>query len=505
MDGFPADRQDAVQPKLMRTRSEEAEFQRVIRLPTLEWGPGGPDSHPRDDFPTPPSPPPPVLPSQPYPEPVHGEEQHLAEFRNVLKGIPEAQLVALLPMAGLPLVPVDQLDLAGLGKVDLEAFKVIIEGVVKANAWRASLQPPARRAPLTEPSDVTMTEVQEVPPTQPEPAQPEPSDVYKTEPVRTEVPPTQPEPAQAEPSDVYMTEVLEQTEPVEEVPPSECGAIMMVPEPVDVEEPSDVRMVDVEIPAMQPDPVVEPELTASQEERLTNQMIAELTEYVGDDLDEGEPEESAFPMITRQEQQEFKTEQNPPKPKGKAKAKAKASVSTAPAEAEAQPKAAAKSKARAKASDSGKPPESAGEPKAEAKSKAKAKAKGRGKKRAPEAEAQDDEQVTPRDLQADFEAASEEGGVENQPVEPIEPTKGKRRKAKAEPPAEPEASNKAAGSPDAASKTFAGRYRPTKNEQAKRRFDAMKVVFGDVVAPKVEQSMTQVQAGRLVLFARAIP
>ena len=86
---------------------------------------------------------------------VHAEEPHLAEFRSVLKEIPEPQLLVLLPMSGLPAVPVDQL--AGMAKVDLEAFKAIIEGVVKANAWRASLQPPAgQTAPSPSAAPCTM-------------------------------------------------------------------------------------------------------------------------------------------------------------------------------------------------------------------------------------------------------------------------------------------------------------------------------------------------------------
>lgn len=80
---------------------------------------------------------------------VHGDkprEQRLAEFREVLRQIPDVQLQLLLPMAGLVPKPVDELELADLDSNALAAFECIIMGVVQANAWKAANAPQSTQA-----------------------------------------------------------------------------------------------------------------------------------------------------------------------------------------------------------------------------------------------------------------------------------------------------------------------------------------------------------------------
>ena len=49
-------------------------------------------------------------------QPIVGME--VAEFRAVLEALPGPQLQVLLPMAGLPALPVDRLDLASMGTAE---------------------------------------------------------------------------------------------------------------------------------------------------------------------------------------------------------------------------------------------------------------------------------------------------------------------------------------------------------------------------------------------------
>ena len=193
------------------------------------------------------------------------------------------------------------------------------------------------------------------------------------------------------------------------------------------------------------------------------------------------PEDSPpYPVITRHEQQAFKNEQCPPKPKGKAKAKASQEAPEAPA-----PKPKPK---KAKTSKQEPPADPVPEPKAAGKPKAKAK----GTKR--NVEATDGGEVTPRDLNPEFESAVNGEG------EP-QAAKRSRRKVKQEAPAPPTE----VGENDAPvraepveSKTFAGRYRPSRNEDAKNRFDAMKCAYMDLISAKVLQSAGTMQAGCMV-------